>query len=309
MIRGENEYSRTMGSTLNDLCKYMYSCAEKLEEEIKININDCLNMITNKEATDLKVALEKVKDDHYNEILKLLSDIITNVRKIIYHEDYIKKLTHRKSVSNEEIDRCHFSPISTSMQDLNINKQHRPPISASLQDLPREVEKVVRREKRRVVSQVSVYSLEAWEAYLNKKEALEASIPVVMESSTIGRRNKQSKRKQKKFISSTFNDILDDIPSSMDDECHLHSGGSTGSIIREESEEELAIHENSVSGEESDLQKTESSRALESSNFLTQNSGHGYPIHQAPSSESEHPYENESEGRKPKIVDVVYKKR
>nr|XP_023028301.1 uncharacterized protein LOC111516363 [Leptinotarsa decemlineata] len=298
-----------MSPTLNELCKYMFSCAEKLEEEIKININDCLNSVTDQKDPDYQVlALEKVKDNHYKEILKLLSDIVTNIRKIIYHEEYIKKVDYRKSNSIDDVRKCHYS----SIQNLNTN-YHITPLSTSVQNLPSQIEKDFKRERRRVVSAVSLHSLEAWESYLKNKELEEENLPEEVQTLTVSRR-KISKRKQMKFVSSTFNGFLDTGLSDGSSVEDSRLADSTELSIKEESEDESVTDDHYFLTDKSDTaqeeeysatsdQEANAEKHVDEENMETQSDISDLR------SPDDFGSNEPSEEFKPKIVDVLFKKK
>ncbi|KAJ8972019.1 hypothetical protein NQ314_000401 [Rhamnusium bicolor] len=159
-----------MPSALSELCKLMQNCTEKLEEEIKNNINDCHKLLLSNQATETKLALEKAKDYHYKEILDFLKDVNNFTPEELKRYSYVQRQVNAFS-STEEV----------------VNK----------------------REKRRVASEVSLESLEAWEVYLEKKAEEEKQIQE--EKSAIPKRKRMNnRRRKKKFVSSTFNNFLGD---------------------------------------------------------------------------------------------------
>ncbi|KAJ8923158.1 hypothetical protein NQ315_001712 [Exocentrus adspersus] len=177
-----------MPSALTELCKNLQADTEKLEAELKNNIAQCHKLLIDNKATATRMALEKAKDYHYKEVLDILKDIVNNIRKIIFHEQKIKKLNDEVNITPEELKR--YSYVQRQVQAFS-NGQGV----------------VTKREKRRVASEISVESLEAWELYLEKKEEEEKVVHV--EKVEIPKRKTESKRRKKKFVSSTFNNFLD----------------------------------------------------------------------------------------------------
>ncbi|XP_072376413.1 uncharacterized protein [Diabrotica undecimpunctata] len=251
-------------ATFHDFCNNLYQCAEKLGNEIETNINSSQNLITTNETVDVKLPLEKVKLYHYCEIIKLLQNIKSDVKKILYHEKSINTLISTKKLSAEEIK--HYFSIE------NVNEQRK------------SKEYFIRQERRRKASQVSLYTLSTWEAYLQNKEEEEAAIPeVTIEASAVPKRTApKSRRKQKKFISSTFNDILENVDSDIESNCRS---------IAEENEDENDI------GNEIKLNRQFQSY---SENNLTEMV--------APSELRSCVSVDNFGSTKPKIVDVLYKK-
>ncbi|XP_018573570.1 uncharacterized protein LOC108912725 [Anoplophora glabripennis] len=178
-----------MSSALTELCRNLQDNTEKLEDEIKRNIVDCHKLLIDQKATQIKLALEKAKDFHYKEVLDILKEIVNSIRKIIYHEQRIRTLDDEKNVSPDELKRYSY-------------------VQRQVQAFSNPEEAVTKREKRRVASAISVESLEAWELYLDKKEEEEKAIQV--EVTKIPKRlETKGNRKKKKRVSSTFNNFLD----------------------------------------------------------------------------------------------------
>lgn len=181
-----------MTTTLRELCKLLESCAIKLEEEIRNSIESVRrNMLIN-EFNDTKVALEKAKDYHNKEIITLLSGIITNIKQIVYHEGKIKQLNDKSKLTEEELKN--YSYVKRQVNAFSGG------------------ETVKRREIRRTASETSVYYLDTWETFLKNevtKSNLYASnsLPNI---NVVPMRKSSSKRKQKKLISSSFENILED---------------------------------------------------------------------------------------------------
>lgn len=182
-----------MSTTLKEFCHLLENCASRFEEEIRNSIEICRQNLLLNEFTDTKVALEKAKDYHCKEIIKILAGVLTNVKQIIYHDNKIRQLSNRGKLSDEEL------------KDYSYVRRQVSAFSGG--------EKVVRRELRRATSENSVYCLETWENFLeeevNKKAVyLSTSLPNINE---VPKRNSpKSKRKQKKLVSSTFENILED---------------------------------------------------------------------------------------------------
>lgn len=136
-----------MATNLKDFCYTLRDCAQKLEEELMININDCNNMVVSGLGSEIKIALDKAKDIHYKEILTFMREIIINIRKIIYHEEQIRSLSNKEKLSDEEIKKYSYVQRQVSRFDNKV---------------------VMRRERRRGVSNLSSSSLDAWEKYMEE---------------------------------------------------------------------------------------------------------------------------------------------
>ncbi|KAJ8986122.1 hypothetical protein NQ317_005592 [Molorchus minor] len=193
-----------MTSTLHELCKYMQHCTEKLEEEIKRNIDNCHKLLLDNEATEIKLALEKAKDYHFKEILDILNVIVTNIKKVIFHEEKIRSLSDEEAMSLEELKR--YSHVQRQVSVYSNNEK---------------------REKRRVASEISIGSLEAWEQYLEKKKE-EETLNEAEKSEMSKRKRPTGRRRKKKLVSSTFNNFLD----------YRTGGRSLDSILEGDTKEE-----------------------------------------------------------------------
>lgn len=209
-----------MPSALSHLCSLLHNCTEELEKETKNSINDCCNRITTKQMTDVQVALDKAKDYHYKEIINILSEIITNVKKMLFHEEKIRKLNDQENLTDTEIKRYshvrrQISNFSGDCPTTEVVKRAPKPNDDTESTPARPLS---RREIRRAASEVSVYSLEAWEQYQMQKEQEESTLTSAISMPNINinpkLRLQVGKRKQTKFISSTFNNILDDVTKS-----------------------------------------------------------------------------------------------
>lgn len=261
-----------VSGTFKEFCKDLYRCAEKLEDELKENIDESKQLISNKETIDVKLPLQKVKIYHYSEIIKLLRHIETDLKKILYHEECVNKLEMTRNLCGEEIE--HYCSTEDMNEQNSINDKS-----------------FIRRQRRRAASEVSLYTLSTWEAYLEKKAEEEDSFKPqsATRSVEIPKRNKpMSKRKQKKFVSSTFNDILE-IDS-------LNNGAlsnkCTSIIEDEEYSDDQEINKNlskNYSCSENDLfEKIKDAEDKKLRSFVS---------------------EAHLESTKPKIVDIVYKKK
>lgn len=181
-------------ANLREFCQLLENCAVRLEEEIRSSIEICRKSMMTNEFTDTKLALEKAKDYHSKEIVTILSGIITNIKQIIYHEGKIRQLNDKEKLSDEELNR--YSYVKRQVSAFSGG------------------EKVVRRELRRSASETSVYCLDTWETFLDNEDMKQKtlcgsnSLPNI---NVVSKRNSiRRKRKEKKFISSTFQDILED---------------------------------------------------------------------------------------------------
>ncbi|XP_028138733.1 uncharacterized protein LOC114333101 [Diabrotica virgifera virgifera] len=250
-------------ATFHDFCNNVYQCAEKLGDEIETNINYSQNLITTNETIDVKLPLEKVKLYHYCEIIKLLQNVKRDVKKILYHEKSINTLISTKKLSGEEIK--HYFSVE------NVNER-------------KSTEYFIRQERRRKASQVSLYTLSTWEAYLKNKEQEEAAIPEAsIEASAVPKRTApKSKRKQKKFVSSTFNDILENVDTDIESNCK--------SIVEENEDEDDVGYDIKLSKQFQSYSENNLTEMVESSELRSCVSVDNF----GPT--------------KPKIVDVLYKK-
>lgn len=183
-----------MSATLKEFCDLLQKCALKLEAEMMSSIGKYQKNIMSTEISDTKLALEKAKDYHSKEIITILSGIITNIKQIIYHEDKIKQLNDKEKLTEEELTK--YSYVKRQVSAFSGG------------------EKVVRRELRRVASENSVYCLETWEKYLNEEDNNQSvmysynSLPNI--NVVPKRESPKTKRKQRKLVSSTFENILED---------------------------------------------------------------------------------------------------
>lgn len=182
-----------MSTTLKDFCHLLENGANTLEEEIRNSIEICRQSLLNSKLPDTKVALEKAKDYHCKEIINILSGIVTNIKQIMYHENKINQLNNKGKLSEAEL------------KEYSYVKRQVSAFSGG--------EKVVRRELRRATSENSVYCLDTWENFLKdevNKDALYLSTSLPNINDVPKRHSPKSKRKQKKLISSTFENILED---------------------------------------------------------------------------------------------------
>ncbi|XP_056631008.1 uncharacterized protein LOC130441376 [Diorhabda sublineata] len=258
--------------TFHEFCKHLYHCAEKLENELKGNIDDSNEMITNKETIDVKLPLQKVKVYHYNEIIKLIKHIETDLKKILYHEECVIKLEKTKKLSGEELQ--HYCSTGDVDEQNSINDKS-----------------FVRRQRRRAASEVSLYTLSTWEAYLQKKSEEENNFKSESASGLveIPKRNKpMSKRKKKKFVSSTFNDILE-IDS-------LNKSGISDTCT-------------SIIEDDEYLDDEEMNKKLSKNYSCSENNLFGKTRDVGEENLRSYVSEAHLESTKPKIVDIVYKKK
>lgn len=182
-----------MTTSLKEFCQLIENCVDKVEEEMRNSIETCRQTLLINAFTDTKVALEKAKDYHYKEIIKLLAGVITNVKQIIYHENKIQQLSKKGKLTDEEL------------KDYSYVRRQVSAFSGG--------EKVVRRELRRATSENSVYCLETWENFLKEdlnKDFLYLSNSLPNINDVPKRQSPKRKRKQKKLVSSTFENILED---------------------------------------------------------------------------------------------------
>ncbi|VEN47276.1 unnamed protein product [Callosobruchus maculatus] len=175
---------------LGQFCDCLKNCADKLEEDIRTNINEFHNMVTEGAVDEVKLALDKAKDYHYKEIVRFMEDIVNDVRKIVLHEHEIQRLQRQERMTEDE--RKRHSYVRRQIRAFNGST------------------KVTRREIRRAASEQSINSLEAWENYLDRKgeTGLSTSLPELTFPPVQRRQTGKSRRNQKNR-SSTFNSILD----------------------------------------------------------------------------------------------------
>lgn len=296
-----------MSSALTELCRNLQDNTGKLEEEIKRNIADCHKLLIDQKATQVKLALEKAKDFHYKEVLDILKEIVNSIRKIIYHEEKIRTLDDENNVSADELKR--YSYVQRQVQAFSN---------------PGEV--ITRREKRRVASAVSVESLEAWELYLDKKEEEEKAIQV--EEMKIPKREAKGNRKKKKFVSSTFNNFLDGkCPSRSLDSILEEQASGPDRLVRVDTGEDWTkscnfefINGSDISQRHTDIVSTASLGSVYGSDsdesfqgaYSEDEKSHKQNLSTLDILESlneEYQLGPSGEDTKPKIVDVVYKKK
>lgn len=212
--------------TFKHFCDCLYKCAEKIEEELKTNILDTEDLIIKSETIDVKLPLQKVKIYHYNEILQIMNGIKINIKKIVYHDNCIKKLEITRKLSEDEV-KNYFAIKSKSTEDLTSTEPVR-----------------MRHSRRASSTTLYEYTLSTWEAYLQKKEQ---QIDVTQTKSTVAKRSApKTKRKQRKLVSSTFNDILD---TENNDDFDIEASSKTNYIqeVDEDEEENCTV---SVSSED-----------------------------------------------------------
>ncbi|CAH2008927.1 unnamed protein product [Acanthoscelides obtectus] len=173
-------------AALGEFCECLKNCADKLEADIRININEFHNMVTEGVVDEVKLALDKAKDYHYKEIIRFMEDVVNNVRKIMLHEQEIRRLQRQEQMTDEE--RKRHSYVRRQIKAFNGS------------------DKVTRREIRRAASERSINSLEAWELYLDKKaeSGLSTSLPELVQKRGSNKHN----RNQRKSLS-IFDSILD----------------------------------------------------------------------------------------------------
>ncbi|CAG9773752.1 unnamed protein product [Ceutorhynchus assimilis] len=184
--------------SMKQFCKTLKQCAEKLEEDLKYNINGFHNQFFGKTMTETKLALERAKDYHYKEIIDSIAIILKNVEIIIFHQDKIEWLGQEDNFTSEDLKR--FSYVKR--QVFAFSKQDN--VSRSEENLSKNVSK---RERRRTASEISIGTLEAWEKYLDKKEDPIENIEEIKK--IVPKRTLSNARARKKFVSSTVGGFLD----------------------------------------------------------------------------------------------------
>ncbi|XP_066139832.1 myosin-11-like [Euwallacea fornicatus] len=186
---------------LRDFCKSLYQCSEKLEAELRININDFNNFIHGKSVDETAIALERAKDYHFQEIFDAVEVILEKVKVVVFHQEKIDWLSDSRNFTANYLKR--FSYVKN--QIYNFTKPET--ITRSEENLSRKV----KRERRRTVSEISVGSLESWEKYLDKKKENDdsaADVPIEVKKE-VPKRTSANRRARKRFVSSTFGGFLD----------------------------------------------------------------------------------------------------
>ncbi|ERL90662.1 hypothetical protein D910_08009, partial [Dendroctonus ponderosae] len=189
--------------SLRDFCKSLQQCAEKLEQEVKYNINEAHNLFFAKAMDETRLAVEKAKDYHYGEIVKALNQILENVKSLLSHQDKIEWLSNEANFSSSDLKKCKKGPVSASPKS-----EQKPAFSRSVENIPQNT----KRDRRKTVSEVSAQTLEAWEKYLDQKESDETEVLEIATrtQNTVPRRTLSNARARKKFVSSTMGGFLDD---------------------------------------------------------------------------------------------------
>ncbi|KAJ8957393.1 hypothetical protein NQ318_004873 [Aromia moschata] len=243
-----------------------------------LNIDDCHKLLLSNEAIETKLALEKAKDYHYKEILDFLRKILVDIRKIIFHEEKNQRQISIFSNSQEEV--------------------------------------VTKREKRRVASEISIGSLEAWEHYLEKKAQEEKAVSV--EKSEISKKEEAQKQEEEKELDS----ILEgDVQEEGDNnQGVLNSSNRKSNTLESEVEPNKECDRNSTTESEvytfvgdkdtgtvsnRSYSGDENMNEKESRNWKDNNK---YSITNIVDAINDEIHLEES-SNKPKIVDVVYKKK
>lgn len=214
--------------SLRDFCQSLQQCAEKLEQEVKCNINEAHNLFFAKAMDETRLAVEKAKDYHYEEIVKALNQILENVKSLISHQDKIEWLNNEANFSSTDLKQYKKVPTRT---------EQKPSFSRSVENIPQST----KRDRRKTVSEVSAQTLEAWEKYLDQKESNESEVLEIATKTekTVPRRTLSNARARKKFVSSTMGAFLDD---------NGRPAGSLESII-ERSQNDEEIHNANYSEE------------------------------------------------------------
>ncbi|XP_050299700.1 uncharacterized protein LOC126738413 [Anthonomus grandis grandis] len=192
--------------TLKEFCLALQTCAEKLDEEIRYNINEFNNKMFGKEMTETKLALERAKDYHYKEIVDALTEIVKNVNVILFHQEKVEWLSNEQNFSEHDLKR--FSYVKRQVYAFS-KQQPQPTMTRSVENL--SATQKVSKQKRRTVSEISVGTLEAWEKYLDQKEQKEVEVQEKLQEvkKSVPKRTLSNARARKKFVSSTLGGFLD----------------------------------------------------------------------------------------------------
>lgn len=181
-----------MTTTIREFCELLQNCASKFMEEIENSFKTCRTNVMLNTFTDTKLAIEKAIDSHNKEIILLLSGIITNIKVIVEHESKIRDLRNRQKLSEAELKSLSY-----------VQKQI---------DAFSGRDQVVRRERRKTASELSVYCLETWDAFLKNEETIKSALitSTSLPNINIVPKRTKSKRHHKKLVSVTFDNILED---------------------------------------------------------------------------------------------------
>ncbi|CAH2008925.1 unnamed protein product [Acanthoscelides obtectus] len=115
-------------AALGEFCECLKNCADKLEADIRININEFHNMVTEGVVDEVKLALDKAKDYHYKEIIRFMEDVVNNVRKIMLHEQEIRRLQRQEQMTDEE--RKRHSYVRRQIKAFNGSDKYKHDISS-----------------------------------------------------------------------------------------------------------------------------------------------------------------------------------
>lgn len=182
-----------MAATFRELCGLIENCTKRLQDEVKNSINQCHLDLVESDFENATIALEKAKDYHRKEIIKLISGIIINMKQIVFHEDKIRQINFKDKLSSEELK-----------QYSNVESDGAKFVGDT----------VVRRKLRRATSEASLNCLDMWNAYLNKDDnmnnILSYSLPNVnMIPKPEIHINSKHKNQAQKHISSNHNNLLE----------------------------------------------------------------------------------------------------
>ncbi|XP_060523023.1 uncharacterized protein LOC132700003 [Cylas formicarius] len=261
-------------ATLKDLCLILQQCTEKIGEETKTALNDLTNLITSQTMTEVKLSLEKAKDYHYKEIMSSLEEILKHVRLVLFHEEKIRWLSDEHHFTQDELKR--YSYVQRQVNAFSKSKSEEAIFTN------------VKREKRRVASEVSIGTLEAWEKYLDCRAGEEQKVEEVKKP--VPKRTNSDSRRRKKFVSSTVEAFLENNQRRYD----------LDSIV-EDVDERLCSVDLQVQ-DESDLEVALTGRGeVDDDKVASGNVGNGRELNR---SEDNHAVNNV----KPRIVDVIYKR-
>lgn len=141
-------------------------------------------------------ALEKAKLYHYKEIVKNLMEIKTQMSLVRFNFQKIEEFNRKQRLSAEEQKR--YSYVTQQIEKFG------KPQSQEV------VKRLSGRSRHNSDNSSVIESLHVWEDYLVQKEKSESMPNLSSLSIDVPKRSHLSNRKNKKFVSSTFNDILED---------------------------------------------------------------------------------------------------
>ncbi|XP_076257646.1 uncharacterized protein LOC143194799 isoform X2 [Rhynchophorus ferrugineus] len=186
--------------TLKELCGAIQEYVNKLECELKIELNDLQNKLSDNKLDELSLSQENAKNYHYEEIMRSLSNIVTSIKKLEFHMsqiEWVGGITDKEQLRRFSYVRRQIYAFS---QNVSENKTDNVPLTKI--------------EKRRSAAELSIGSLDAWENYMKQKEKAEENLAKADLPKPVVKRKPFNLKKRKKFVSSTFGEFLDEDANS-----------------------------------------------------------------------------------------------